>query len=111
MTQHHLQPYNTITIAGVENGDLEQARARERDTLALDQSACQQPCHCSGRRRLRVLARNVMGELYFRMGRYDTAAKMLTNATIRNPSHGTAAFDASVSRGNRAQLYQHKSLT
>ena len=48
MTQHDLQSYNTITIAGVENGDLEQARARERDTLALDQSACQQPCHCSG---------------------------------------------------------------
>ena len=37
MTQHHSQSYNTITIAGVENGDLEQARARERDTLALDQ--------------------------------------------------------------------------
>jgi hypothetical protein len=97
-------PYNfTITIAGVE---LERARARERDAPALDQSACQQPCHCSRRRRLRVLTRNVMGELYFRMGRYDAAVKMLTKAAS-NPSHGTA-FDAAVSRENLAQVYQHK---
>lgn len=49
-------------------------------------------------------ARSAEGELYFRMGRYDNAEKMLTKGvSIRGIS-----FDAVVARENLAQVYEFK---
>ena len=45
-----------------------------------------------------------MGELYFRMGRYDDSEEVLTKGvSIRGVS-----FDAAVARENLAQMYEHK---
>ena len=54
-----------------------------------------------------ALTRNAMGELYFRMGRYDDAEMMLTKAVSVREKVGTT-FDAAVSRENLAQVYEHK---